>query len=59
MAVEINRAYKEWATAAFEIFKETLKSGNRPLCESIYEDVLDAGHYKTAREMKSLLDKCK
>lgn len=56
MTVEINRAYKEWASAAFEIFKDAFNSGNIKLCESIYEDVLDAGHYKTAREMKSLLD---
>lgn len=53
--IDINSAYPAWATAAMQIFKDTLKSGNIVLCKSIYQDVLDAGHFKVAREMKQML----
>lgn len=53
--MDIKSASKEWATAAMEIFKSSLSDKDIKLCKSIIADVLDAGHYKTAREMNQLL----
>ena len=55
--IDIQSASPQWAVAAMQIFQDELAQGNINLCKKIYADVLDAGHYRTAREMKAILDK--
>lgn len=53
--INVQTASPQWATSAMEIFKGSLNENDIEHCKNIIADVLDAGHYRTAREMNQMM----